>query len=84
MGDVSCGMVMLNMDASFFCSAVFFRSCGMGMNGAGFWRASVRSAAVCVAAFSGESLGNLFCTGNSSAVPDFCSNSILGIYDVRH
>ena len=37
-----------------------------------------------VTAYSGESLGYFFFVGNSSVVPDTCSDVVLGVYDVRH
>ena len=60
-GESSFGTEMLNMDASFFIASVYFSpSCVMGMDGAGFCRASVNSDAACVIGYSGESLGDLF------------------------
>ena len=51
----------------------------MGLDGAGFWRAYVRSDAACVTASSGESLGNLFCTGKISVVSETRSDAVLGM-----
>ena len=49
-GDGSCGTDMLNMFTSFFSTVVcFYPIFEMGFGGAGFWRASARSAAVFVA-----------------------------------
>ena len=52
--DGCCVMFMLKMAASYFSATVcFYPSYGMGLDGYGFWRASVRLAAVCVTASSG-------------------------------
>ena len=76
---------MLKIYASYFSAAVYFSpSCGMGMDGAGFRRAYVRSAAALVTASAGKRLGNFFWTGKSSVVLDTFSNSVLGMYVVRH
>ena len=84
-GDGDCGTSMLNMAASCFSAAVcFYPSCRIGHYGYGFWRASVRSAAVLVTACAGERIGNFFWTGKSSFMPDTCYDAILGMYDVRH
>ena len=76
---------MLNMSSNLFSSAVYFSpSCGMGLDGAGFWRTYVISDAVCVTASSGYRLRNLFWTGKSYVTLDTSSNAVLGMYDVRH
>ena len=78
-------MAMINMAANLSSAAIFFStSGGMGLDGAWFWRASVRSAAMCVTASVGDRIGNLFCTGNSSVVLETRSYAVLGMYDVRH
>ena len=65
----SCSTAMLNMAANCFSDTLcFYQSYRMGMDRAGLWRASVRSAAACVTASAGDRLGNLLCTGNSSIV----------------
>ena len=56
----------------------------MGLYGAGFWSASVRSAATCVAEYSGCRLGSLFSAGNISVVSETCSEFVLVMYYVRH
>ena len=84
-GDGSFGMAMLKMAASCFSAAVcFYPSYGMGMDGAGFWRDSVRSADTLVTASDGERLGNFFWNGKSSVVLENRYNTVLGIYDVIH
>ena len=53
MGDGYCGTAMLKTAASCFIDAVCFSlSCGVGLDRAGFCRASVRYASVCVTAYS--------------------------------
>ena len=70
--DVSCGTAMLNI----FSAAVWFStSCGMGMDGAEYWRSFVSSSATCVTSSSGDRLGNLFCSGKSSVMLETRSNS---------
>ena len=54
------------------------------MDGAGFWRDSVRSADTLVTASDGERLGNFFWNGKSSVVLENRYNTVLGIYDVIH
>ena len=61
---------------SVFCLSTM---CGMGVNGIGVFRASVRSAAVLVAAYAGDRLGNLFWTRNISVVSDTRSDAVLGM-----
>ena len=75
---------MLNMAANCFSAAVFSPSLWAGMDGAGFWSASVRSAAACVIASTGERLGNFFCTRKISVVSEMCYDSVLDMYDIRH
>ena len=54
-----CGMFMLNMVADCFIYAVFFSlRCEMGMDGAGFWRASVRSIVMCITTFAEDRIAN--------------------------
>ena len=50
------------------------------MDRAGFWRASVSSAAACVAASVGGRIENFFCNGHSFAVSDTCFDNFLGMY----
>ena len=78
--DGACGTVTLKMATSFLNTAVcFYLSWGMGMDGVGFWRTSIRSAAALVTESAGERLGNFFWTGKSSVVLDTCSNAVLGM-----
>ena len=44
-------------DICFSAAFCFSTSCGMGLDGDGFWRASMGSAVACVTVFSGENLG---------------------------
>ena len=62
----------------------FYPRFGMGMDGVGFCRASVRSTAVLVTASSGNRLSEFFWTGNSSVVSDTRSGAVLVMWDVRH
>ena len=57
----SIGMAMLKMFANCFSASVFYPSCGIGMDGSGFWRASMRSSSMYVTTYAGYILGNLFC-----------------------
>ena len=50
-------------DICFSAAFCFSPSCGMGLDGDGFWRASVGSAAACVTVFSGEKLGIYYALG---------------------
>ena len=76
---------MLKVADSLFSVAVCFSPiCGMGLDGDGFWRASVRSAYAHVTASAGDRLGNVFLTGKSYVVPENCSDDVLGMYDVIH
>ena len=60
---------MLKLFDDFFSAAVCISPIfGMGLDGAGFCRASVESDAACVTASTGDRIGNFFCTGKSSAV----------------
>ena len=81
-GDDYCGMAMLKAASNSFSAAVFSPRCGVGMDGAGFWSASLRSAAVCVTAYAGDRLGNFFCPCNSSGVSETRSCAVLGMYYV--
>ena len=79
-GDGYCGTSMSNMDANFFSAAVCFSpSCGMRLDGVGFWRTSVGSDVVCVTKSSRERLGNFFCTGKSSIMSETRSDAVLGM-----
>ena len=51
----------------------------MGLDGVGFCRASVRSAAALVTASAGDRLGKFFWTGNSLVALDNRSNAVLGM-----
>ena len=78
--DGSCGTAMLNMAANFFSVAVcFYPRLGMGLDGSGFWRASVRYAAACVMASDGDRIGNFFCNGKIFVVLETRSNYFLGM-----
>ena len=56
-GDGYCGTAMLKTAASCFIDAVCFSlSCGVGLDRAGFWRASVKSATTLVTVYAGERL----------------------------
>ena len=84
-GDGSCGTAMLKMAASCFSDAVCFpTSCEIGLDGAGFWRASVRSAAALVTTSDTKRLGNFFWTGKISVVSDTHSDAVLSTDDVSH
>ena len=83
-GDGSCVMAMFKMVTSCFSAAFFFSELRCGLDGAGFWRASVRSSATCVTASAGGSLGGFFFSGKIAVVSETHSNSVLGMYDVRH
>ena len=56
----------------------------MGLDGNGFWRASVRLTAACVTTYAEEIIGGLLCTGKSSIFSETCSNDVLVMYNVRH
>ena len=58
--------------------------CGMGLDGVGLCRTSVRSVNAIVTPSSSDSIGKFFWTGNSSVVSDTRSDAVLGMYDVRH
>ena len=77
---VAWGKYVLNMAASylraFFCLSP---RCGMGLDGVGFCRASVRSSAALVTASTGDGIGKFFCTGNSSVMSDTCYDAVLGM-----
>ena len=76
---------MLKVADSLFSVAVCFSPiCGMGLDGDGFWRASVRSAYAHVTASAGDRLGNVFLTGKSYVVPENRSDDVLSMYDVIH
>ena len=76
---------MLKVSANLFSVAVCFSpSCGMGLDGDGFWGDSVRSAYVHVTASAGDRLGNVFCTGKSYVVPENSSDDVLSMYNVIH
>ena len=51
----------------------------MGLDGVGFCRASVRSAATLVTTYAGDRLGKFFWTGNSSFVLDTRYDAVLGM-----
>ena len=71
---------MLKLDFNCYSAAVSFSpKCSMGLDGSGFWSASVRSAAACFTSSSGNNIGYLFCTGNSHVVSEMCSVAILDI-----
>ena len=79
-GDGAWSTAVLKMAASFLRAVICLSPrCGMGLDGVGFCSVSVRSAAMLVAAFSGERLGKFFCTGNISVVWDTCSDDFLGM-----
>ena len=63
---------------------LFFLSYRMGLDRAGFWRASVRSDTACVTASVGESLGGFFCAGKNSILLETRSCAVFGVYYVRH
>ena len=54
------------------------------MDGAGFWRASIRSDIACVPTSDGESIGNYFCTGKRSVISETRCYALLGMYDIRN
>ena len=56
----------------------------MGMDEAGFWRASMRSDYACVTAYFGERIWSFFYAGNSSVVMETYYDSVLGVYYLRH
>ena len=56
----------------------------MGMDGAGSWRAFVRSSAACVTTSAGERISNFFCTVKSYVVSETRSDAVFSMYDVRH
>ena len=80
-GDGACGTSMLKMAASCFSAAVCFNtSYGMKMYGAGFLRASVRSAAALFTASSVKRIGKFFFTGKSYFLSDTHPNAVLGMF----
>ena len=79
------GTAILKMDANCYSADAFLHPrCGMGMDGDGFWSASMRSSAACVTTSARQRLGNFFCAGKSSVVYETQSDAVLGIYNVRH
>ena len=78
--DGYCGTSMLNMANNWFSSAVCFStSCRVRLDGDGFYRASVRSAAACVTAYDGYMRGYFFCAGNISIMLETRSRTVLGM-----
>ena len=76
----ACAMAVLNMDANFRISEVYFSPrCGIGIFGGGFLNASVMSAVVCVTSYSEDRLGSLFCAGKISVVSYTRSEAVLGM-----
>ena len=72
------GTAVLNMDASYLRAVVCFSlRCGMGLDGVGFCRSSIRSAVALVTTSAGDRLGNFFWTRNSSVVMDTSSDDVL-------
>ena len=55
----------------------FYTRCGIGLDGVGFCRASVRSAVALVTASAENRLGKFFWTGNSSVVSDTRFDAVL-------
>ena len=73
-------MAVLNIASTFLRAVVCFSPrCGMEIDGVGFCRASVRSAAALVTASAGDKLGKFFWTGNSSFVLNTRYYAVLGM-----
>ena len=74
------GTAVLKMDASCLSAVICFSiSCGMGLDGVGFCKASVRSAAAIVTVSAVKRLGDFFWTGKSSVLLDTRSDDLLGM-----
>ena len=77
-GDGAWGTSVLKMDDSCLRAVVcFYTRCGIGLDGVGFCRASVRSAVALVTASAENRLGKFFWTGNSSVVSDTRFDAVL-------
>ena len=84
-GSGAWGTAVLKMADSYLRAVIcFYTRLGMGLDGVGFYRASVRPAAALVTTSSGDRIGKFFWNGNSSVVSDTRSNAVLGMQDYRH